>query len=118
MIKKHIRPDSFIHQAMKSVNLSGEEEELRQKFLEKYQDQYSMFLFEEALERLALTHPVLRTKIEDTSLSNRAKNALRTVNIITVGDLAQFTPEELRSIRNMGAGTVKEIEDYIVSQIG
>lgn len=51
MIKKHIKPDAFIHQAIMSVNLSSEEEELRQKFLEKHKDQYCMFLF---LRRLRL----------------------------------------------------------------
>lgn len=119
MIKKTIRPDAFIHAAVKSVNLSGEEEGLFQKFREKYRDRiqelYNVFLQEEALERLAGIHPVLRTKINDTPLPNQAKNVLRAADVVTVGDLVQFSPDELRAFRNMGAGTVKEIEKFVAS---
>lgn len=119
MIKKTIKPDAFIYSAVKSMNLSGEEEGLFQKFREKYRDRiqelYNVFLMEEALERLAGIHPALRTKIKDTPLPNRAKNVLRAADVVTVGDLVQFSPDELRAFRNMGAGTVKEIEKFVAS---
>jgi len=119
MIKKTIRPDAFIHTAVKAVDISSEEEELEKKFQEKYRDRiqelYNVFLQEEALERLAGIHPALRTKIKDTPLPNRAKNALSAADVVTVGDLVQFSPDELRAFRNMGAGTLKEIEAFVAS---
>ena len=118
-MKKHIRPDAFIYTAVQAVNISGQEEALYQKFQEVYKDQiqqlYDHFLLTEALTRLLGLYPVLNSKISDTSLSNRAKKALQAYDVVRIMDLVQYSPEEIRSFRNMGAGTVKEIEDFVSS---
>ena len=62
---------------------------------------------------MAVKYPAMKGKIEDTPLSNRTKNCLRAADVVTVADLAQYSPAELRSFRNMGEKSVKEIEDFI-----
>lgn len=117
MIKKQLSPDAFIFSAVKSLDISGEEEALYQKFQEVYKDRiqelYDHFLLTEALTRLLALYPVLKTKISDTPLSNRAKNALLAYDVNRIMDLVQYSPDEIRSFRNMGAGTVKEIQEYV-----
>ena len=64
---------------------------------------------------MAVVYPALKEKIEDTSLSNRSKNALAAACIETVADLVQYSPRELKMFRNMGANSVKEIEGFVTS---
>ena len=95
------------------------EEELYKKFLARYKDllqeMYETFLQQEARERLISTYPIMAMEIEDTGLSNRAKNALLAYDIEKIGDLMQYSPDDLRRIPNMGAGTVTEIEEFVDS---
>ncbi|MBQ9174313.1 MAG: hypothetical protein IJ161_11345, partial [Bacteroidales bacterium] len=116
-VSQKIRPDAFIYTAVKAVDLSGQEEALEEKFRivfkERIQALFDEFLFLEAAERLAGVYPALRQKIEYTPLSNRTKNCLLAADVITVGDLVQYSPGELRSLRNMGEKSVKEIENFV-----
>ena len=117
MIKKKIRPDAFIYDLMKAVDLSGQDETLEEKFRiafkDRIQELYEEFLFQESIERLAVKYPALKGKIADTPLSNRTKNCLRAADVKTVAGLVQYSPGELRSLRNMGEKSVKEIEEFI-----
>lgn len=117
MMKKKIRPDAFIYPIMKAVDLSGQEEALEKKFRIAFEDRirelYEEFLLQESIERLAVKFPALKGKISDTPLSNRTKNCLRAADVETVAGLVQYSPGELRSLRNMGAKSVKEIEEFI-----
>lgn len=116
-MKKHIRPDAFIYTAVQAVNISGQEEALYQKFQDVYKDQiqqlYDHFLLTEALTRLLGLYPVLNTKISDTPLLNRAKKVLQTYDVVRIMDLVQYSPDEIQLFRNMGAGTVQEIQKYV-----
>ncbi len=115
---KTINPESFMYAVKKAYDFTPEEEkELEEKFFEKYQDRFQSwfdaFVLGEVMTRAAGMYPVLNTRIEDTPLSNRAKKALLGMDVNTVARLYQYSPAELSHIRNMGAGTVKEICDYI-----
>lgn len=120
-MKKKIHPDAFIHDLIKAeaVDLSSQEEALEEKFRiafkNRIQELYEEFLFEESIERLAVKYPALKGKISDTPLSNRTKNCLRASDVETVADLVQYSPGELRSFRNMGEKSVKEIEGFVAS---
>ena len=119
MIKKKISPDAFIYPAFKALDLSGQDDAMVEKFREVYKDRiqelFDEFLFLEAIERLSVVSPALKSKIEDTPLSNRAKNCLKAESIETVANLVQYSNAELRSFRGMGAETVKEIEGFVAS---
>ena len=116
-MKKKLSPDAFIYAAVKAVDFSGQEEALNEKFRIAFKDRLQElvddFLFQESIERLAADFPALKGKIADTPLSNRTKNCLRVADVVTVADLVQYSPAELRSFRNMGKKSVKEIEDFI-----
>ena len=52
--------------------------------------------------------------IEEIGLSVRSLNALRRVEVLTVGDMLQHTEESLMQIRNLGRKSVQEILEKIV----
>jgi hypothetical protein len=52
---------------------------------------------------------ILNKPVEDLGLSVRALNVFRVEGINTVADLVRKTDNELMYMRNMGAGTLKEI---------
>ncbi|MFN9111067.1 MAG: DNA-directed RNA polymerase subunit alpha C-terminal domain-containing protein, partial [Bacteroidota bacterium] len=56
---------------------------------------------------------LLETKIEDTTLSIRAKNCLLKYNINTVLDLVERTAAELRSLSGFGSKSSGEIIEFL-----
>lgn len=76
----------------KAIDFTGQEEALEEKFRIAFKDRIQE-LYEE--------------------LSNRTKNCLRAADVETVADLVQYSPGELRSFRNMGVKSMKEIEEFI-----
>jgi len=115
--KKKISPEAFINSMSKAIDFTGQKEALEEKFRiafkDRIQELYEEFLFQESIERLAVKFPALKGKISDTPLSNRTKNCLRAADVETVADLVQYSPGELRYLRNMGGKSVKEIEEFI-----
>lgn len=56
---------------------------------------------------------VLATPIADLQLSVRSRNCLTQMHIVTLGDLVKKTEDELRSVRNLGERSLKEIKDLL-----
>lgn len=118
-LKKHISPDAFIAPALAELEIDTQDEALFRKFVErnagKLDELWAAFLEEEAYDRLMARTPSLRTLIKYTSLSTRTKNALEKNFMETVGQLAQYSPAEIRRFRGVGEGMLAEITDYMAS---
>lgn len=61
------------------------------------------------------SNEVLHTKIRTLNFSSRVLNALERANIYTVEDLVQTSPKNLKKIRNIGEGSIKEIVSVLNS---
>ena len=70
----------------------------------------NMQIDEEEDERVAKHHALLDTPVTDFDLSVRARNALRKMNVRTLGDLLRVTEAELRSFKNFGEASLDEIK--------
>ena len=70
----------------------------------------NMQIDEEEDERVAKHHALLDTPVTDFDLSVRARNALRKMNVRTLGDLLRVTEVELRSFKNFGEASLDEIK--------
>lgn len=118
-MKKHIQPDAFIASALEALEIPIKDQELFRVFLEKYADKIDIlwreFLEEEAYECLLNSKPSLRMRIVDTALSQRAKNALEKNYMETVGQLAQYSPDEIHKFRGVGEGALAEIASFMAS---
>lgn len=116
-MKKHIQPDAFIASALEALEIPDEDTELFRVFLGKYackiDELWALFLEEEAYDRLLARTPSLKTLIRHTSLSTRTKNALEKNYMETVGQLAQYSPGEIRKFRAVGDGMLAEITEYM-----
>lgn len=62
---------------------------------------------------LEKTKQLLDTNIVDVNLTARVKNMCRPNDIITVSDLVKIGPVDLLKMRNVGKGTLKEIETFL-----
>ncbi|MCH7472854.1 DNA-directed RNA polymerase subunit alpha [bacterium] len=51
--------------------------------------------------------------MEELGLSGRSANCLRNANVRTVGELAEYTPERLMSLKNFGEKSLVEIVDKL-----
>lgn len=58
-------------------------------------------------------HKVLDRPIDELHLSVRASNALRSENIIVIGELVERTKQELLSIPNFGRVSLAEVESAL-----
>lgn len=118
-MKKHIQPDAFLASALEVLEIPSKDGELFRVFLEKYADKIDIlwreFLEEEAYERLLNSKPSLRMRIVDTTLSQRTKNALEKNYMETVGQLSQYSPNEIRKFRGVGECIVAEITEYMAT---
>ena len=118
-MKKFIQPDAFIASALEALEIPNKDGELFRVFLEKYADKIDIlwreFLEEEAYERLLNSKPSLRMRIVDTTLSQRTKNALEKNYMETVGQLSQYSPNEIRKFRGVGECIVAEITEYMAT---
>ncbi|MEV0149760.1 MULTISPECIES: DNA-directed RNA polymerase subunit alpha C-terminal domain-containing protein [unclassified Nonomuraea] len=53
------------------------------------------------------------TKIDDLSVSGEIRNLLARAGIFTLGDLAAYSDDELRGLRNLGAGRFAELRTML-----
>ena len=119
---KKISKDAFIAPFIENSAINTADPILKETFIEVYREElqelWELFLADIAIEQLAEKHPLLRTKLEDTPLSNRAKNCLRFANVRTVADITVYSLSELAMFRNMGKKTLMEIEAYMKEVLG
>lgn len=68
---------------------------------------------EETTKTSTFSPSTLDIKLEDSSLSVRAKNCLKSVDIRTIGDLLTWSRTDILKIRNIGKRTFYEIVDFL-----
>lgn len=102
---------------LKDFDFNTSDPSLRKRFEEQNKAEleklWQLFLLNTAIEEAIAKHPILLTPLDQTPLSNRAKNCLKDYDIKTVADISMFSPEDLKIIRNMGKTSLAEIEAYI-----
>jgi len=75
-----------------------------------------MIIDDEQEKRLEKHHALLDTPVTDFELSVRTRNALRKMNIRTLGDLLKVTEAELRSFKNFGDASLEEIKTMLAQK--
>jgi len=60
---------------------------------------------------------LLKNKIENYNLTSRSLNCLKSIGINTLGDLVQYSKEDLLKLRNFGKKSLLEIEE-LLSNLG
>jgi DNA-directed RNA polymerase alpha subunit len=59
---------------------------------------------------IAETKDALATSVDELKISTRALNCLKRSGVQTVGELVQYSAKDLMRWRNMGSGTVGELD--------
>jgi len=116
-IKKHIEPDAFLRPALDALELDVQDEALVQRFAEEkaaeIRELWEAYLQEVALEKVVEQSPEMQIRIRKTLLSNRVKNTLECNDVYTVGELLQYSLDEIRNFRRLGEKSFQEILDYL-----
>ena len=119
---KKVSKDAFIAPFIENYSIDTTDPKLKEKFIEMYrphiEELWELFMADIAIEKVAIDHPLLKTKLEDTPLSNRAKNCLRFANVKIAADITVYSLTELAMFRNMGKKTLMEIEEYMKEVLG
>jgi DNA-directed RNA polymerase subunit alpha len=76
----------------------------------------AMVIDDEQEARLVKQDALLNTPVTDFELSVRTRNALRKMNIRTLGDLLRVTEAELRSFKNFGDASLDEIKAMLAQK--
>ncbi len=76
----------------------------------------AMVIDDEQEKRDEKHHALLDTPVTDFELSVRTRNALRKMNIRTLGDLLKVTEAELRSFKNFGDASLDEIKAMLAQK--
>jgi len=76
----------------------------------------AMMIDDEQEKRNEKHHALLDTPVTDFELSVRTRNALRKMNIRTLGDLLKVTEAELRSFKNFGDASLDEIKTMLAQK--
>ncbi len=90
--------------------------ERAQLFLKDIQASNDMEVNEDKDRHLEQQHAMLEMPVTDFDMSVRARNALRKMNIRTLGDLLQVTEAELRSYANFGEASLEEIKTMLAQR--
>jgi len=76
----------------------------------------AMMIDDEQEARLIKQDALLNTPVTDFELSVRTRNALRKMDIRTLGDLLKVTEAELRSFKNFGDASLEEIKSMLAQR--
>ena len=76
----------------------------------------AMVIDDEQEKRSEARNALLDTPVTDFELTVRTRNALRKMNIRTLGDLLKVTESELRSFRNFGDASLDEIKAMLAQR--
>ncbi|MBN1556078.1 MAG: tetratricopeptide repeat protein [Phycisphaerae bacterium] len=82
-------------------------------FLRDTQASRHMYYDEDQARRIAKRNAVLDIPVTDFELSVRARNCLKKMNILTLGDLVRTSEAELLGYKNFGETSLKEIKDML-----
>lgn len=85
-------------------------------YLKDIQASQGMLIDDEQEKRMEKHHALLDTPVTDFELSVRTRNALRKMNIRTLGDLLKVTEAELRSFKNFGDASLDEIKAMLAQR--
>ncbi|MBN1943341.1 MAG: tetratricopeptide repeat protein [Phycisphaerae bacterium] len=85
-------------------------------FLRDAQASRHMYYDEDQARRIAKRNAVLDIPVTDFELSVRARNCLKKMNIMTLGDLVRTTETELLGYKNFGETSLKEIKDMLAAK--
>ena len=94
-------------------------EELAKEEYQKYLETQKSYWKYESAKQYILQYesgvflPIREQKIENLDLSMRSYNCLKRAGIRTIGDLLNFTYNDLFKIRNLGRKSLKEVLDKI-----
>lgn len=76
----------------------------------------AMVIDDEQEKRIEKHNALLDTPVSDFELSVRTRNALRKMNIRTLGDLLKVSEAELRSFKNFGDASLDEIKTMLAQK--
>ena len=76
----------------------------------------SMVIEDEQARRVDAQSALLDTPVTDFELSVRTRNALRKMNIRTLGDLLRISEAELRSYKNLGEASIEEVRAMLAQR--
>ncbi len=76
----------------------------------------TMVIDDDEDKRLEKHTALLDTPVTDFDLSVRSRNALRKMNIRTLGDLLRVTEAQLRSFKNFGEASLEEIKTMLAQR--
>ncbi len=85
-------------------------------FLRDAEASRCMFYDEDQVRRIARRNAVLDIPVTDFELSVRARNCLKKMNIMTLGDLVRTTETELLGYKNFGETSLKEIKEMLAAK--
>jgi DNA-directed RNA polymerase subunit alpha len=85
-------------------------------FLKDVRASTSMYYDEDQAKRIARRNAVLDIPVTDFELSVRARNCLKKMNIMTLGDLVRTSEASLLSYKNFGETSLKEIKDMLTAK--
>jgi DNA-directed RNA polymerase subunit alpha len=75
-----------------------------------------MYYDEEQARRIAKHNAVLDIPVTDFELSVRARNCLKKMDILTLGDLVRTSEAELLGYKNFGETSLKEIKEMLAAK--
>ena len=109
----------FYETSVESLGIPEKERKLYRVFVEEkkpvIEHLWSTFRAEQASRTKDDWTPVMWTRIGETPLSNRAKNALGYYDIILVGHLVGLTRKKLLEFRSLGPCTLHEITKFLAT---
>ncbi|MEM7682910.1 MAG: DNA-directed RNA polymerase subunit alpha C-terminal domain-containing protein [Planctomycetota bacterium] len=85
-------------------------------FIKDILESRGMLIDDEQEKRTEQRNALLDTPVTDFELSVRTRNALRKMNIRTLGDLLKVTEAELRSFKNFGEASLEEIKTMLAQR--
>lgn len=109
----HLPPCSFIKEATERFQAEVPESEYLDCLKEHHPKIYRNFLFSEAIRRECLKNPALALRTNDLPVSKKVKQALWYGCIDDVGELIQYSEQELRLIPGIGDKAITDILGFL-----
>lgn len=108
---------TICHSDVKRFNYADLEDDLK-NLMKKYKIQaiHEVFWVHNFEEEISEIQPVLLEHIDNLELAVRTNNCLRDENIHYIGDLVQWTENDLLKIRNLGKKSLTEIKNALLSK--